>query len=273
MVHSVYSYMKTALGEVFYIPQESDDYQDGVVQRIFSGADQRLRNFINSHFIKNSGSKARVLVSSWLCEMGLDFEGLCTVVYLGLPSTLMHFRQGLGRAARRKGEKGHGIVYVNGTDYDGTDKCLVNLCENDKECRQLQLYRPLGEVFQSTGTCCDVCCVATGNAKPIFDFPSCELPPAPAVQKLPEQPAVLALRSALLSSVINKKIDPTSLSPFLTGPARAARLSAGGASASLCKEYADAFAEGQEMSTFLYDDIAHKDIVLRCIATSSSLAG
>ena len=160
---------------------------------------------------------------------------------------MMHFRQYLGRGARLASEYGSIIVLWNYTDTKRAEDSLLSLVTEKEECRQAMLYREFGEVFESTGKCCDNCVAQTeGSAKPALALPT----PAPAVKSARPTLPTTAHHTAVFDALLASDLSATA-----SGFVRA-----------LSREFSDAFGEGCDMSACHYEVECHRGIVLAIIA-------
>jgi superfamily II DNA helicase RecQ len=278
-VNKHYAYILRELGADAYVPHTSEDYRDCLVQRTYSSHDERNKNFIKEKFITNPASKGRLLISTSLSEMGLDFSGLTNLVISQCPRSKLQFRQQVGRVGRGPDEKSQCIVLVNGADYAGADDDMVVLSKDKERCTQKELYTAFKEKFECTSDelWCANCCSRNNAPKPTMFFAESPLPPLPVVPSPPTTAAVDHVRTCLLRSL--GRAGPAipalrSLSPLLTGTALDERvaLREGGRHQLLCKEYATAFGEGLDMTVYSYADTAHKPIVLASIAAAPAVA-
>lgn len=252
MLRGYYEQIMNRMGAEAYGPSSSDFYQDCYVLRIFAQAPPEIRQFFCEEWVKNPNSKARLLLTTSLTEMGFDFDDVYDGVSSGVPATMMHFRQLLGRIARREGEAGRFVIEWNGTDREAIDDDLYTWLCNETECRHELMYKFFDEACPSTGSCCDICCVANQ-----VDCPQTALKRVAGGGRVlamadvpPSAELATAVRAAILLSDVNSGIDVAALSPLLTPQERASRLQGGGLEQSLCNEYADAFRDGMDMMVY-----------------------
>ena len=211
------------------------------------------------------------MVGSSVLEMGHDMQNANDIIFLGLPSNLMHLLQALGRICRGPGDVGRALILCNATDYDGVDDNVVNLIKEKGACFQRTLYAHFGEKFtrEAGEPCCDFCDPAGVDKFPML--PPCELP---AVVTLAGDVSITdraeksaPLLKALLASAINTR--PARVNAWAPAEDRSglgAVVLGGGLERALCRDYARAFAAGLDMSRYRYDSNEHKDVVLRCIS-------
>jgi hypothetical protein len=140
MVNAIFHHLRDELGALAYLPPGGDpgnrDFRDCLLLRIFSEHDPVVKAHVFDHFISDPDSHSRLLLGTELLDMGHDFEGMYDLISIGLVASMMHFRQRLGRPARRPGEVGHVLVLHNGTDYKGVEESIVNMVKDKKEMSQ-----------------------------------------------------------------------------------------------------------------------------------------
>lgn len=105
-------------------------------------------------FVSDPDSHSRVLVGTEILDMGHNFENLYDLISVGLVASMMHFRQRLGRPARRLGEAGHVLVLHNENDYKGVEESLVNMVKDKQKCHNRLICKEFGEVYDpQIGAC------------------------------------------------------------------------------------------------------------------------
>jgi ATP-dependent DNA helicase RecQ len=274
MVNAVFHYLRDVLGDDAYQPSGVwRDYRDCLLLRVFSEHDRRVKDHVFATWVPDPDSHARILIGTSLLEMGHDFNGLYNLILIGLPSTLMHFRQGLGRAGRKSGEVAHALVLHNATDYEGVEQCLVDLVQEETECFNVLMYKEFGEKFDPDARkcACSNCCKRLGI--PVV----CGLLPPHVLPELPEPPTADALTrrwghaDALLAQLLASDINtcpPMDSNPWAAPlPPSQSQLQPGaGLEAGLCREYTDNYCNGNDMSVYLYDQDTHRSIVMQAIA-------
>jgi hypothetical protein len=278
MMHTVYHYIFSCLGADAYSTPGSTDYRDSVLYRIFSEHDPRVKRHV-FEWVKDKRPSTKVVVGTSLLEMGHDCVNLCHIVLIGLPSTLIHLLQSLGRGSRLPNEWCHALILHNATDYAGVEDELVDLVKDTTRCFHVNMYRHFGEKYvrppdpptgQPNPPCCHICDDAYDSSI-TFPLPVCPLPAKLTLEadvdldsrRMQEN----NLRTALLESEINT-LPPLS-NPWapLPEPGESQRRRVGGGvQRALCIEYATSFAAGLDMAAYTYDVEGHRGIVLQCIS-------
>ena len=153
-VRTIYGYFHKMLCHQF------NNYMDKPYAQFHSQTEDVVKNYILEQFSKENG-KVRFLVATIAFGMGINCEGLHTVIHFGPPPDIDDYFQESGRAGRdNQPSNAILVIYPRCLSSKRINKSMKNYSKNVVKCRRKILLNEFGESKYDVlklHECCDVC--------------------------------------------------------------------------------------------------------------------
>ena len=156
------------LGSHGYWPHGSPRRVENRLFAMFhSGSAEATKDFVLQSLLNVDGI-CRVVFATNSLGLGVNIQGLYTVIHYGPPDSIEEYQQEYGRSGR-DGKASDALLMWNGNLMRHVSKAMREYVQNHEQCMRQKLMHQFGATpsfVQVAHSCCDICAVSCSCRRP-----------------------------------------------------------------------------------------------------------